>query len=176
MTPAAALPLPAPAPRTRIAAGVRLLPAVAALFTFGVLARGGFTSLGSLGGYELAAALLLLGGTALAGIRRVRRGANTLLRDELELGGCGLAAGFASVALAGERTYPIVYLLSAFLVTFFSRPAALTLLAAAVLFDAQSTLAARPAAFLAHTIFLGAFAALYHVVLSARLAAARKAE
>jgi len=176
MTPAASLPLVAPAPRTRIAAAVRLLPGLAALFTFGVLARGGFHSLSTLGPYELAAALGLLAGTALASVRRLRRGASVHLRDELELGGCVLAAAFATVALSGERTYPIVYLLSAFAVTFFSRPAALTLLGAAVLFDALSTLATRPAAFVAHTIFLAAFAALYHVVLSARLAAARKAE
>ncbi len=179
MTPAGALPIPAPAPRHRIAAVVRLLPGVAALFTFGVLARGGFSSLGSLGRYEAIAAVLLLGGLSLAAVRRIRRsnaGVPAILRDELELGGCVLAAAFVTVALAGERTYPIVYLLSAFLVTFFSRPAALTLLGATVLFDALSTLQTRPAAFVAHTLFLGAFAALYHVVLSARLAAARKAE
>ena len=43
-----------------LAVVVRLLPGVSALFTFGVLARGGFTSLSTFGSYELAAVLLLL--------------------------------------------------------------------------------------------------------------------
>jgi hypothetical protein len=95
---------PAPAPRTRIAAGIRLLPAFAVLFTFGVLARGGFSSLAALGPHEAVAAALLLAGAGIATVRRLRRsasGAEALLRDELELGGCALAAAFAAVALAG---------------------------------------------------------------------------
>ncbi|MBL8953380.1 MAG: diguanylate cyclase, partial [Myxococcaceae bacterium] len=148
MTPSVALPAIAPAPRTRAAAIVRLLPGLAALFTFGVLARGGFKNIFTLGPYELGAAVALLAGSALAVVRRLRRGASVHLRDELELGGCALAVAFVVVALTGERTYPIVYLLTALLVTFFSRPAAITLLGAAVLFDALATLAARPAAFI----------------------------
>jgi two-component system cell cycle response regulator len=162
-----------------LAHAFRLIPGLAALFTFGVLARGGFTSLSRSGGPELAAVVLLLIGCAATAVRRLRRskaGAGATLREELELGGCALAVAFAAVTLSGERTFPIVYLLSALAATFLTRPAALTLLGAAVLFDAQSTLAQRPATFAAHTIFLGLFAALYNVVLTARLAAARRAE
>jgi diguanylate cyclase (GGDEF)-like protein len=160
-----------------LAHAVRLLPALAALFTFGALARGGFAA--TLGGVEIAAACLLLFGSAVAVFRRIRRARTQVaptLRDELELGGCALAIAFVVIALAGERAFPVVYLLAAFGATFLSRPAALTLLGAAVLFDAQATLPQRPANFAAHTLFLGLFAALYHVVLAARLAAARKAE
>ncbi|MBK7858542.1 MAG: sensor domain-containing diguanylate cyclase [Archangiaceae bacterium] len=171
--------MPATSNRTRIAWVVRLLPGFAALFTFGVLARGGFQALSTVGAYELAAVGLTLAGLSLSAVRRARRSASgvpALLRDELELGGCVLAFTFAAIALAGERSYPVVYLLSAFGVTFFSRPAAITLLGAAVLFDAQSTLAQRPVTFVWHTLFLAAFAALYHAVLSGRVAASRKAE
>ncbi len=158
---------------------VRLLPGLSALLTFGVLARGGFSSPDAFGGWEIAALVVLLLGSASSVVRRVRRsraGVEPTLREELELGLCTLAVAFAFVAMMGDRAFPVIYLLAAFGATFFTRPAALTLLAAAVLFDAQSTLTTRPVIFAAHTIFLGLFAALYHVVLSARLAVARKAE
>jgi diguanylate cyclase (GGDEF)-like protein len=51
-----------------------------------------------------------------------------------------------------------------------------TLVATAVLFDAVATLPGAPAVFAARTLFLVAFAGLYHLVLAARLKLARQAE
>ncbi|MFZ5443491.1 MAG: diguanylate cyclase [Myxococcota bacterium] len=158
---------------------VRLVPAVAVLVIFAFLARGHFRSLETLSWADAGAFGVLLAGGALATVRRVRRsvtGAPLLLRDELEFGGSLLAASFIVVALGGELLFPIVYLLMAFLVTFLSRPAAGTLLGVSVLFDALLTLPDRWGVFLGRTLFLALFAGLYHLVLSARLAVARRAE
>ncbi len=158
---------------------VRLVPSAAVLLIFAFLARGRFRSVGALTWADGAAASLLLLGGALASIRRVRRsvtGASLVLRDELEFGGSLLATAFLGVALGGELLFPIVYLLMAFLVTFLARPAAATLLGTAVLFDALLTLPERWGVFLGRAVFLCLFAGLYHLVLSARLAVARRAE
>lgn len=158
---------------------VRLVPAAAALMVFGFLGRGRFRSLDALTWADAAAFGLLLLGGALTTVRRVRRsmsGAPLLLRDELEFGGSLLAAAFIGVALGGELLFPVVYLLMAFLVTFLPRQAAATLLGAAVLFDALLTLPERWGVFLGRALFLALFTGLYHLVLSARLAVARRAE
>jgi diguanylate cyclase (GGDEF)-like protein len=158
---------------------LRLVPGLAVLVIFGFLGRGRLRGLEDLGWPDVAAFGLLLAGGVLATVRRARRamtGAPLLLRDELEFGGTLLAAAFVVVALGGELLFPIVYLLVAFLVTFLPRPAALTLLGGAVLFDALLTLPERWGVFAGRSVFLMLFAALYHVVLSARIAAARRAE
>ncbi len=158
---------------------VRLVPAMAVLVVFAFVARGRFRSFESLSWADAGAFGVLLLGGALATVRRVRRsmtGVPMLLRDELEFGGSLLAASFIVVALGGELLFPIVYLLMAFLVTFLPRPAAATLLGVSVLFDALLTLPDRWGVFAGRTLFLGLFAGLYHLVLAARLAAARRAE
>ena len=158
---------------------VRLVPAAAVLMVFAFLARGRFRSIDTLTWADAAACGLLLLGGVLTTVRRVRRsmsGAPLLLRDELEFGGTLLSAAFIGVALGGELLFPVVYLLMAFLVTFLPRQAAATLLGSAVLFDALLTLPERWGVFLGRALFLGLFAALYHLVLSARLAVARRAE
>jgi diguanylate cyclase (GGDEF)-like protein len=158
---------------------VRLGPGVAVLTVFAFLARGRFRSIDGLGWPDAAALGVLVIGGALAIVRRVRRsmsGSPLLLRDELEFGGVLLATAFVIVSLAGELLFPIVYLLMAFLVTFLPRQAAGTLLGGAVLFDALLTLPDRWGVFIGRALFLGLFAGLYHLVLSARLAAARRAE
>lgn len=158
---------------------VRLVPAAAVLLIFAFLARGRFRSIDALGWADAGAVALLVIGGVLSTVRRVRRsmsGVPLLLRDELEFGGSLLAAAFICVGLGGELLFPIVYLLMAFLVTFLPRPAAATLLGSALLFDALLTLPERWGVFLGRAAFLGLFAALYHVVLSARLAVARRAE
>lgn len=185
MTPGAALPRIRPPRFIGFTPGrwmqmlVRLVPAGAVLTTFVFLARGRFRSLEALGWAEAGALGLLLLGGALAVVRRLRRaaaGAAILLRDELEFGGSLLAAAFIGVGLGGEQLFPIVYLLIAFLVAFLPRPAAATLLGGAILFDALITLPERWGVFGARASFLVLFAALYHLVLSARLAVARRAE
>ncbi len=158
---------------------LRLLPGAAVLVIFAFLARGRLRSLDALGWADAGAFALLGLGGGLAAVRRVRRsmtGAPLLLRDELEFGGTLLAAAFAVVALGGELLFPVVYLLMAFLVTFLSRPAAGTLLGSAVLFDALLTLPERWGVFAGRAVFLALFAGLYHLVLSTRVAAARRAE
>ena len=122
---------------------------------------------------------MLSAGGALAILRRVKRSAQGIpstLREELELGGSLVAAVFIAVALLGEPIFPAVYLLLAFLVTFLSRPAAFTVLGGALLFDTLETLPRSVVGFALHAAFLAFFSALYHVVLAARLHAARRAE
>jgi two-component system cell cycle response regulator len=159
----------------------RLFPAAAVLLTFAQLARGGFR-LGQLGWYDAAAVIALLSGIAIASTRALHRGslgAPRRLEEELELGGSLIAAAYIVVAAAGPLFFPIVYLLLAFLVSFLPRASGLALLGLAVVFDGVMTLGHPTAAvstFATHAVFLLFFAALYHVVLSARLAAARKAE
>lgn len=158
---------------------VRLVPAVSVLMTFAFLARGRFRSFEGLEWADAAVFGLLLLATTLSTIRRVRRSmlhVAVSLRDELELGATGLAVAFVAVALSSELLFPVVYLLMAFLVSFLSRTAGVTLLGTAVLFDAVLTLPDRWGTFLARVTFIGLFAVLYHVVLSARLAVSRTAE
>jgi two-component system cell cycle response regulator len=158
---------------------VRAVPALSVLAVFAMLGRGRFRGLEGLGWPEAGACAALLIGGALATVRRVRRTlahAPLHARDELEFGGTLLAAAFLVVALGGELAFPLVYLLMAFLVTFLSPPAGGTLLGAAVLFDALLTLPHAWPTFIARTVFLVLFAGLYHLVLSARLGLARRAE
>ncbi len=109
-------------------------------------------------------------------MRRARAGASTHLREELELGGSLIAAASCVVAIGGADLFPIVYLLMAFLVGFMSRVAGLTLLGVALVFDTVANRGASLSTIAAHAAFLGLFAAMYHVVLAARLAAAKRAE
>jgi two-component system cell cycle response regulator len=158
---------------------VRLVPLLAVLTIFAFLSRGRFRSFEAFGWVDASAIAALLLGGALAVTRRVRRSmsnAPILLRDELEFGGTLLCAAFVIVAMGGELLFPLVYLLMAFLVTFLPRPAAVTLLVGAVLFDALLTLPERWGVFAGRSVFLVLFAGLYHLVLSARVAAARRAE
>ncbi len=166
-------------PSKWLQAAVRLVPAGAVLTVFGFLARGRFRALDGLAWADVAALAVLLVGGMLTIIRRVRRtmtGAPLGFRDELEFGGTLISAAFVVVALTGDLLFPAVYLLVAFLVSFLSRPAGATLLGMSVLFDALLTLPDHWGVFTARAAFLGLFAALYHLVLSARLAAARRAE
>ena len=161
---------------------VRQLAAAAVVFTLVHLFRGGFRGLSSLGWWDAAGVLLLLAGIALSAGSRARRnaaGAAPLLRDDLELGACLLATAYVVVSVGGAPLFPIVYLLMSFLVSFLPRAAGLTLLAVSMVFDATVTLAGPTpsfAAFLTHSAFQFLFGAMYHLVLSGRLALARRAE
>ncbi len=157
----------------------RAVPGLSVVLVFALLARGRLQAWDGLAWPEIAAFAALLVGAGLSTFRRVRRsmlGATLHLRDDLEFGATWLSAAFVVVALAGDVTFPLVYVLMAFLVTFLSRTAGATLLGMAVIFDALLTLPTHWGVFAARTIFLGLFAVLYHLVLSARLAAARSAE
>jgi two-component system, cell cycle response regulator len=157
----------------------RLVPLASVLAVFAVLAQGRLTGLGRLGWPEAGALVALAVGGALSAVRRVRRSVARVeptLRDELEFGGVLLAAVFAAVALGGDLLFPVVYLLSAVLMTLLSARAGVTLVAAAVVFNTVATLPGNVAGFVARTAFLVAFAGLYHLVLSTRLKLARQAE
>ena len=161
---------------------VRGVPAASVLLAFVLLALGGFRALGLVAARELVAFSFLLAGLGMSGWRRYRRsnvGAVPLLRDDLELGGGLVAAAYIVVAVGGASLFPIVYLLMAFLVGFFPWVAGLTLVGVALVFEALRTLgppAPSLPQFATHAAFLILFAGLYQVLLSARLALARKNE
>jgi two-component system, cell cycle response regulator len=163
---------------------VRSLPAASILLVFVHLARNGFRGLDRLGWTEAFLVAFLLVGLGLSAWRRFRRsavGAPLELRDDLELGGGLIAAAFIVVSIGGQVLFPLIYLLTAFLVAFLPRNAGLTLLGVALVFDGLVTLAGAKkglnwAGFTTHAVFLALFAALYHAVLAARIAAARRAE
>jgi len=160
--------------------GERLLSPVSVLLTAAQLARGAF-KLGQLGWGDAASVSVLLGGIATCALhlhRRARAGASRRLQDEIGLAAGLVAAAYVVVAAAGAAIFPIVYLLVALLVSGLPRRSALALLMVAIALDGAAELGRTGplSSFAAHAIFLLLFAALYHAVLSARLAAARKAE
>ena len=161
---------------------VRLLPSLGAAAMLMGLARGRFSSLGTLDWTELGATLMLLAGLGAAGWRRFRiafRGAARTLRDDVELGAVLLAAAYAVVRVGGAPLYPLVFLVMASLVAFLPRTAGAALLAVALAFDASVQLLAVPPhamEFGSHAAFLALFAGLYHAVLAAQMATARAAE
>lgn len=169
-------------PRTMLRLAERAFPSAAVVYTFCLLAAGRFRSLALLGPWEVGAVvalLLALAVTGLRSLRRIRAGAAQRVDDDLEFGAELLAVAFPLVAVVGAPVYPLIYLLMAFLVAFLPRSAGATLLGVALLFDATITLGPgtlHVEEFTFHAVFLVLFAALYHVVLSARLAFARKAE
>ncbi len=176
-----------PLPRSAFLQPVRLvlraIPGAGIAFALIQLARGGFGGLSQLGWLDAAAVLGLLAGLVVATARRLRRrssGAALRVRDDLELGGTLVAMAYLLVSTAGPPLWPIIYLLIACLVSFLPRPAGLTLVGVALVFDAVVTVGdAQPGAaltFIQHGAFLTLFAATYHFVLSARLAASRRAE
>jgi diguanylate cyclase (GGDEF)-like protein len=159
----------------------RLVPAASVAAVFFHLAVGRF-ALGHPGWGEAAGLAGVLLGIVMSAVRLLRRSSLRMvgqLRDQLELGSCLIASAYVLIAFGGALLFPIVYLLMAFLVSFLPSLAGLGLLAIALAFDGAIAFGQRlssPSIFAAHAIFLVLFAALYHVVLSARLAAARKAE
>jgi len=160
--------------------GGRLLSPVSVLLTAAQLARGAF-KLGQLGWADAASVVVLLGGIATCALqlhRRARVGAPRRLQDEVGLAAGLVAAAYVVVAAAGPPLFPIVYLLVALLVSGLPRRSALALLTVAIALDGAAALGrSEPlSSFAAHVVFLLLFAALYHAVLSTRLAAARKAE
>jgi diguanylate cyclase (GGDEF)-like protein len=134
--------------------------------------------------------LALLGATAVAtamrALRRSAHGRRASAREQLELGAVFvvLAAAVAQLTTSGSGEgplFPLVYLTAAMAVAFLSQPVGLVLvaLAAALQIGAWwSAGAAQPdlPGALARVGFILLFAVLYHAVLWARLAAARRNE
>ena len=163
-------------------AAAQNFPTFAVVLILARLTQGGFNGLQRLGWWEvgmLSALLLAIAVSAVRRFRRVASGASPRLRDDLQLGSALIAAGYTLVSIIGPVLFPIVYLLMAFVVGFLPRAGGLTLVGVALVFDlvtarvlGDSTLGT----LLPHAAFLISFAALYHLVLTARLAAARRAE
>ena len=158
---------------------VRAVPAASVVVAFLRFLGGGFRGLSHLGMPDAAVVALLLAGVGLSAWRRMSREGAPSPREEVELGAGLLAAAYGVVGVGGAALWPIVCLLMASLVAFSGRTAGFVLLAVALGFDGITTLS-QPvggvAAFAAHAAFLALFSALYHLVLSARLVVARKAE
>ncbi|MEN9800021.1 MAG: hypothetical protein RL653_3718 [Pseudomonadota bacterium] len=162
---------------TRHAVGsIPVLSVVLAFFRF---MAGGFRGLQAVSAADAAVGMLLLAGVGISAWRRLSRAEAPGMRAELELGAGLLAAAYVGVGVGGPAIWPVVCLLMASLVAFSGRAAGLGLLAVALAFEGITTLAgpgAGVAAFAAHAAFLALFSVLYHLVLSARLVLARKAE
>lgn len=167
---------------TVVRRAARQVPAAAVVLTLVRLGSGGFRGLSTLNWWDAVAVAVLLCGIGVSVFRRFRRaamGSPLLLRDDLELGGTLVATSYVVVAVGGSPLFPVIYLLISFLVSFLPRAAGLTTLGIALVFDGLVTLSPptpRVGEFATHAAFLVLFGALYHVVLSARLAVARKAE
>ncbi len=168
--------------RQRASSFGRILPILAVLLVFSHLVRGGFSGLERLGWWEVAILGLLLLGICSSAVRYFRRtasGAPRLLRDDLEFGSSLIAAGYTVVSIGGPALFPIVYLLMAFVVSFLRRAAGLSLVGVALVFDVVTTMVLEGPALgtlVPHAAFLILFAVLYHLVLTARLLASRRAE
>jgi diguanylate cyclase (GGDEF)-like protein len=167
---------------------VQSVPAAVALSTGALVVLGAFE--GPAASWPPAAALLALV-AALAGTiarRAVRAGAGepATWREQLEIGALMVVAAYAVAQAAGggleESPFqPFVYLVMAFLVSFLARRVgfALVVLAIALEVVAWAARGAAPWALPAvavHAAFVTLFAVLYHAVLAARMASARKAE
>ena len=128
---------------------------------------------------EVAAAAGLVAGLCVAGVRRamrIPRTARPLVRHDLELGAPLVAAAYMVVGLVGPWVHPLVYVVMAGLVGFFEAVPAALLLGLAIGFEALLTLRSGWIPFATHAAFLALFAAIYRIVLNARLALARHAE
>jgi two-component system, cell cycle response regulator len=152
-----------------------LLPAFGVLVCFALMLRWPFTGLP----LRVAALTALGTGLGVAWTRRFlrrREASAPVLSEELDAGATALMLGFLLVHLFGDALMPIVYLMLAFFVVHMSKSAGLILLGIATCISAAQTLPMKPDVFLLRLVFSISFSILYHVVLSARLAAAHHAE
>jgi len=168
--------------RKALRAAVQNFPTFVTLSILARLIQGGFNGLQRLGWWELAMVSSLLLAIAGCAVRRFRRAANSAslrLRDDLQLGSAVIAAGYTLVSIGGPELFPIIYLLMAFVVGFLPRAAGLTLVGVALVFELVTAGVLEGSALwtlFPHVAFMISFAALYQLVLSARVAAARRAE
>ena len=133
---------------------------------------------------RLVAPFVLLGAAGLGAIARWGLSKKRLARHQIEDGLLAALAALAATQLTGglaSPLYPLVYLLGAGYVLALPIQLALPLIGALVgldagLFLSQRALPALWPLFLAHLCFVALFASLYHLLLGARLLAARRAE
>ncbi len=152
-----------------------LIPAMGVLGCFALMLRWPLTSLPT----RVAACSVLGVGLGIAWTRRFLRRRDVgpaALFEELEAGATALMLGFLLMHVLGDALTPIVYLMLAFFVVHMSKSAGLILLGVATCISAAQTLPSKPDVFLLRLVFSILFSVLYHLVLSARLAAAHHAE
>ena len=177
-----------PARRRALRSVVRSLPAAVAVATGGLVALRAFET-EALGWPQVAALGVLSAALAAVVGRRASRaaaGRPATAREQLELGALFVLAAYAVAQAAGAGApesplQAVVYLVMAFLVAFLARGVGLALVGLAVALEVVLWRArgGRPLDLpgpLAHAGFIALFALLYHAVLAARLAAARRAE
>jgi len=168
--------------RNALRAAVQNFPTFVTLSILARLIQGGFNGLQRLGWWEVAmvsSLLLAIAGCAVRRFRRAANGASLRLRDDLQLGSAVIAAGYTLVSIGGPELFPIVYLLMAFVVGFLPRAAGLMLVGVALVFELVTAGVLKGSAswtLFPHLAFMICFAAFYQLVLSARVAAARRAE
>ena len=181
-------PLGPPVRRRALRAALRLAPGAVAVAAAADVARGGFAREG-LQPLDWAVLALLGGATATAAVRAVRRSAEARPArpaEQLELGALFVVAASALAQLTASASgegplFPLVYLAAAMAVSFFSLPVGLALVALASALQVGAWWSAGAAhaglaALVARVGFILLFAVLYHAVLWARLAAARRNE
>jgi diguanylate cyclase (GGDEF)-like protein len=134
----------------------------------------------------LAALVVAIAGAGARRALRAGRGEAATWREQLELGALLVVASFVIARSGatgdGESPFqPLVYLVAAFLVAFLARGVgvALVVLGIALELLVWAVRGAVPwelPAAVVHAAFLALFAVLYHAVLAARMASARRAE
>ncbi len=169
---------------------LRSVPALVTVGFAALLALGAFSGL-SLGWPQAAALAILvatLGAVAVRQARTAAQGKPATARERLELGSLFVVAAYAvaQTAAGGGGSlegplFPLVYLVMAFLVSFLPRSVGLALVAFAVgieaaIWYARGALIEEAPTTAAHAGFALLFAALYHAILAAQLAASRHAE
>jgi diguanylate cyclase (GGDEF)-like protein len=177
-----------PARRRARRAAVGSLPALAAIAAGAFVATRGFEPR-SAGWPQVAALLALLvaaGATVARRALRAAAGERATTREQLELGALLVVAAYAVAQATGggepESPFqPFVYLVMAFLVAFLGRGVGFALVLGAVALELLVWFARGAApwalpAVLVHAGFVTLFAVLYHAVLAARMASARRAE
>jgi diguanylate cyclase (GGDEF)-like protein len=134
----------------------------------------------------MAALAAALGGAVWRRVARAAAGTRATDREQLELGSLMIVAAYAvaQTAGAGDAESPfqaVVYLVMAFLVAFLARGVGFALVVLAValeilLWVSRGAHAWDAPAAVVHAGFVTLFAVLYHAVLSAQVAAARRSE
>jgi diguanylate cyclase (GGDEF)-like protein len=167
---------------------LRSIPPVVAVGIGALVVLGVFDGL-TLGWPQAGALLVLLvalAGVALRRTLRAGRGEVATWREQLELGSLLVVASFAIARTGanadGESPFqPVVYLVAAFLVAFLARGVGIALVGLGVglellLWASRGAVGWELPAAVVHGAFLALFAVLYHAVLAARMASARRAE
>jgi len=179
-----------PSRRKARAFALRSLPTAVAVGCATLVSLGAFAARepGWIQAGALAALALALAGAVYRRTFGAAEGQAAALREQLELGSLFVVAAYATAQAAtaeggrGESVLqPLVYLVMAFLVAFLSRPAGFALVGFAVALEGlawagRGAVGAELPGAIVRGGFVALFAALYHAVLAAHVAAGRRGE